>query len=244
MLSSCAGLWGNIIFALLLEIKTTVWCFFLKTSGNTFFYEQHQTQPWDWLLLTSEKPLCAAVLSRPTSQKAQHDDLLSRPVVEWISLLLQGQCFVLHHCESAPECREQTSLNLVWRSSVSTDKVRFGNNSMKTWTPQSQLMVGVSVLRMFYWNILGTNIKSIMVPIKSLLWIFLLTTRISYCRLLMDTFSMSQRSSTVKLVTLVTANHIWYQELCSASAQLIKPHNFNIDQHLKGGFQHLVKSDN
>lgn len=153
------------------KLKPQFDVFFLKTSGNTFFYEQHQTQPWDWLLLTSEKPLCAAVLSRPTSQKAQHDDharLLSRPVVEWISLLLQGQCFVLHHCESAPECREQTSLNLVWRSSVSTDKVRFGNNSMKTWTPQSQLMVGVSVLRMFYWNILSTNIKSIMVPIKSL----------------------------------------------------------------------------
>lgn len=125
------------------KLKPQFDVFFLKTSGNTFFYEQHQTQPWDWLLLTSEKPLCAAVLSRPTSQKAQHDD-------------------------HAPECREQTSLNLVWRSSVSTDKVRFGNNSMKTWTPQSQLMVGVSVLRMFYWNILGTNIKSIMVPIKSL----------------------------------------------------------------------------
>lgn len=38
------------------KLKPQFDVFFLKTSGNTFFYEQHQTQPWDWLLLTSEKP--------------------------------------------------------------------------------------------------------------------------------------------------------------------------------------------
>lgn len=165
MLSSCAGLWGNIIFALLLKIKTTVWCFFSKSIWEHLFLRATSDAAVRLAAANiRETALCSCAQQTNVSESTAQ---WPRPAV-WISLLLQGQCFVLHHCESAPECREQTSLNLVWRSSVSTDKVRFGNNSMKTWTPQSQLMVGVSVLRMFYWNILGTNIKSIMVPIKSL----------------------------------------------------------------------------